>query len=74
MLVVNRRAGERVYVGEDVVITVCATRRGHVRLGIAAPPEVRILREELSDHSLSSSEAPPSPLLATALPIAAAAS
>ena len=38
------------YVGENIVITVCATRRGHVRLGITAPPEVRIVREEISSQ------------------------
>jgi carbon storage regulator CsrA len=36
-------------VGENIVITVCATYRGHVRLGITAPPDVRIVRDEISE-------------------------
>jgi carbon storage regulator len=56
MLVVNRRAGQKLYVGENVVITVCATGRGHVRLGITAPPDVRIVREEICEHPPASGE------------------
>ena len=47
MLRVTRRAGERVIVGGEVVIEVLEVRGATVRLGIEAPREVSIYREEL---------------------------
>jgi carbon storage regulator len=51
MLVLARRWNERIYVtlktGETIVVTVCHIAGDSVKLGIDAPPEVRILREEL---------------------------
>ena len=48
MLVVQRKVGERIMVGDDIVITVTEVRAGgKVRLGFSAPPNVRIDREEI---------------------------
>jgi carbon storage regulator len=47
MLVLSRREGERIHIGEDVVITVLATRKGRTQLGIEAPGKVRIDRQEV---------------------------
>jgi len=47
MLVLNRRKGERIMMGKDVVITVVDIRGPVVRLGIEAPKELRIDREEV---------------------------
>ena len=47
MLRVTRRAGQRVIVGDDVVIEVLEVRGATVRLGIEAPSSVSIYREEL---------------------------
>jgi carbon storage regulator len=47
MLVVSRKPGESVYVGEDIVVKVIEWRRGQVRLGIEAPKDVPILRDEI---------------------------
>ena len=51
MLVLSRRKDERIYAtlktGETIVVTVCDIAGNSVKLGIDAPPEVRILREEL---------------------------
>lgn len=47
MLVLNRKAGEKLYLGEDVVITVTEVRGGRVRLGIQAPRGLKIYRDEL---------------------------
>ncbi len=47
MLVLTRRAGESVMIGDDVVITVLETRGDVVRLGIQAPREVQVHREEV---------------------------
>ncbi len=49
MLCLSRKPGEQIRIGPDIFITVCDIRRGEVKLGITAPREVRILREEISD-------------------------
>lgn len=47
MLVLSRKLWERIYVGPDIVIQVVEVDRGKVRLGISAPRDLEILREEL---------------------------
>lgn len=47
MLVLSRKPDERVLVGENIRVTVLKVRGNRVRLGIEAPPEVPITREEL---------------------------
>ncbi len=47
MLVLSRRAGESVVIGHDVVVTVLEVRGDVVRVGIAAPREVQVHREEV---------------------------
>ena len=49
MLVLTRRVGERVVVGEEIEITVVSVRGDQVRLGIAAPREVSIYRAEVAE-------------------------
>ncbi len=48
MLVLTRKLGQRVVIGENVQVTVLKVSRNRVRLGISGPPEVSIHREELS--------------------------
>lgn len=47
MLVLSRRAGERIYIGDDIVVTVIACGNGKVRLGIEAPSHISVDREEV---------------------------
>ena len=47
MLVLTRKAGESVMIGDDVVITVLEARGDVIRLGIQAPKDVRVHREEI---------------------------
>ena len=47
MLRITRRAGERIVLGDDVIIEVTEVKGGTVRIGIEAPTSVRIYREEL---------------------------
>jgi carbon storage regulator len=47
MLVVSRKKSESILIGPDIVVTVVKIDRGVVRIGIAAPKEVVVLREEL---------------------------
>ncbi len=56
MLVISRRAGESVVIGDDVVVTVLSTSGNQVRLGITAPRQVSIHREEV--HYKIKSQAP----------------
>jgi carbon storage regulator len=50
MLVLSRKVGERVYVGDEIVLTILGLRQGRIRLGIAAPPHVVVRREEIVDR------------------------
>lgn len=47
MLVLSRRVGERLVIGDDVVVTVIDVRSDGVRIGIDAPRSVRIHRAEV---------------------------
>jgi len=47
MLVITRRSGERVCLGDDVTVTVLEISGSTVRLGIEAPAEVPIYRHEI---------------------------
>jgi carbon storage regulator len=47
MLVLTRRAGESVMIGDDIVITVLEARGDVIRLGIEAPRDVQVHREEV---------------------------
>jgi carbon storage regulator len=66
MLVLSRKPGERVRIGPDITFEVLAVRGNQVRLGIEAPPRVRIARAELgevpaADPSHSVSQGPETP-------------
>ena len=47
MLVLSRKAEESMYIGDDIKITVLDIRGGQVRIGITAPQEIKIHREEV---------------------------
>jgi carbon storage regulator len=47
MLVLSRKPGERIVIGDDVTVTVVRIGPNNVRLGIDAPTELNIVREEL---------------------------
>lgn len=47
MLVLTRRPGESVTIGEDIVVTVLSVNGSQVRVGIAAPRSMQVLREEI---------------------------
>jgi carbon storage regulator len=47
MLVLTRRAGESIVIGNDVTVTVLEVRGDQIRLGIDAPRDVQIHREEI---------------------------
>jgi carbon storage regulator len=47
MLVLSRKVGERIHIGNDVVVTILSVRGGRVRVGIEAPEGIQIKRQEL---------------------------
>ena len=53
MLILTRRAGEAILLDGGIRVIVIATERGQVRLGIEAPPEVNILRQEIVDDIIA---------------------
>lgn len=56
MLILQRRTGESLVIGEDIRVTVVSIDGGRVRLAISAPPEVSILRSELLDAKLANQD------------------
>lgn len=57
MLTISRRQGERILIGDDIVVEVVEVSGGSVRLGITAPRERRIYREELWERVKEENEA-----------------
>ncbi len=51
MLVLSRKQSERIKLGDSIVVTVVRVSGDRVRIGIEAPPEVVVLREELDRHT-----------------------
>lgn len=62
MLVLTRRIGEEIVIDGTITIKVLATKSGGVRLGVSAPPDVRVDRQEVfksrrdAPHALASPE------------------
>jgi carbon storage regulator len=57
VLVLSRKEGEQILIGDNVTITVLKTTGTHVKLGINAPKETRVARSELL--SRGAAEGPP---------------
>lgn len=47
MLILTRRPGESLTIGDNIVVTVVSINGNQIRLGIDAPREVRVLRDEI---------------------------
>jgi carbon storage regulator len=57
MLVLTRRVGESILIGDDIVVTVLELNRDQVRIGIRAPRSVSVHREEVYQEILLSNQA-----------------
>lgn len=47
MLILTRKCGESIKIGDDIEVIVLSESRGQIRLGIKAPKNVRVDREEI---------------------------
>ncbi|HWE39963.1 MAG TPA: carbon storage regulator CsrA [Isosphaeraceae bacterium] len=48
MLVLSRKLGEKIVIGDNIVVTVVKIDRNQIRIGIEAPHEVPVYREEIA--------------------------
>ncbi len=57
MLVLSRKKGESVIIGDNIEIKILETKEGKVKLGISAPRDVSVLRKEVLDVISENKEA-----------------
>jgi len=57
MLVLSRKPGEQVYIGNHITITVVEIKGNRIRIGIDAPENIPVLRAELNDFLKPDAEA-----------------
>ena len=50
MLVLTRRIGETVMIGDEITVTILSVRGEQVRIGIDAPQEIKVHRQEVYDR------------------------
>jgi carbon storage regulator len=46
MLILSRRSSEKLTIGDDITITICRVKDGQVKLGIDAPADVVVMRDD----------------------------
>ncbi|MFT7287365.1 MAG: carbon storage regulator [Halieaceae bacterium] len=57
MLILTRKEGESLRLGDNITVTVVSVKGGHVRIGIDAPRELAVHREEIYQKISGSNEA-----------------
>lgn len=62
MLILSRRTGESILIGDDVTITILSVKGKQVRIGITAPPDVSVHREEIYQRIQTDKSNTPGPI------------
>ena len=50
VLVLSRKIGQKILIGDKIAVTVVKVGHGGVRIGVEAPPEMAVVREELAEQ------------------------
>ncbi|BDZ72588.1 MULTISPECIES: carbon storage regulator CsrA [Methylophaga] len=58
MLILTRRVGESLIIGDDVVVNVLGVKGNQVRIGVDAPKDVTVHREEIYDRIQAEKDQP----------------
>ncbi len=53
MLVLSRKLGEKIVIGDNIVVTVVKIDRNQIRVGIEAPTDISVYREEIAPQRLT---------------------
>jgi carbon storage regulator len=61
MLILTRRVGETVMIGDEVTVTILGVKGNQVRVGINAPKSVAVHREEIYERIKREQQSPPKP-------------
>ena len=61
MLVLSRKVGERILIGEEIRVTIVRIGAGGVRVGIEAPANLNVVREELKERAAPGDVPPQQP-------------
>jgi len=57
MLILTRRIGEKLVIGENVTVTILAAKGSQIRIGIEAPRDIQVHREEIFQRILDERKA-----------------
>jgi carbon storage regulator len=58
MLILTRRTGEKLMIGDDVTVTVLGVKGNQVRIGVSAPKNVEVHREEIYNRIQAKKDLP----------------